>query len=127
MSEYSKQYEDAKKAGELKTITPTYMEFKKAGDTIVGLFKGKTVVEGQKDGSTYNQYVVMTDKGLVKFALGRATDREIQPMLRPGHIYAFTFEDKVKLSGNRTVNKFKVVEFGEPEVEKSPPDDDIPF
>ena len=127
MTDYQKQYDDAKKAGEVKSITPTYMEFKKAGDTIVGLLKGKTLVEGQKDGSTYSQYVVMTDKGLVKFALGRATDREIEPMLRNGHVYAFTFEEKVKLSGNRTVNKFKVVEFGEPEGPPDMGDDDEPF
>jgi len=127
MTEYQKQYDEAKKAGEVKTITPEYVEFKKAGDTIVGLLKGKTVVEGQKDGSTYNQYVVMTDKGLVKFALGRATDREIEPMLKNGHVYAFTFEEKVKLSGNRTVNKFKVVEFGTPEGPPEIGDEDIPF
>jgi len=127
MSEYQKQYEEAKKAGEVTTITPTYVEFKKAGDTIVGLLRGRSVVEGQKDGSTYNQYMVKTDKGMVKFALGRATDREIEPLLKVGHVYAFTFEEKVALSGGRTVNKFKVVEFGTPEREESTLDDDIPF
>jgi len=127
MTEYQKQYETAKKAGEVKSITPSYVEFKKKGDTIVGLLRGKSIVEGQKDGSIYNQYLVDTDTGLVKFALGRATDREIEPLLKMGHTYAFTFEEKVALSGGRTVNKFAVVEFGRPEVEGPPVDDNIPF
>jgi len=127
MTEYQKQYEAAQKAGETKTITPEYVEFKKAGDTVVGLLRGWTPVSSAKDEGTYNQYVVDTDKGLVKFALGRATDREISLMLKVDHAYAFVFEGNVKLSGARTVNKFKVVEFGKPEEEGSPPDDDIPF
>lgn len=127
MSEYQKQYDEAQKAGETKTVTPTYVEFKKKGDMIVGRLQGRTTVRSQSDEGTYYQYVVDTDKGLVKFALGRATDREIESTVKVRHTYAFTFEEKVALSGGRSVNKFKVVEFGTPEEEGPPQDDEIPF
>jgi hypothetical protein len=127
MTEYSKEYEEAVKAGETKTISPEYLEFKKAGDIIVGLLKGKSVVESSRGQGSYNQYMVDTDKGMVKFALGQATDREIEPVLRPGRTYAFIFEGKEKLTGGRSVNKFKVVAFGVTEGPPNVGDDDIPF
>jgi len=127
MTEYQKQYQEAVKAGETKTISPTYVEFKKAGDVVVGLLKGKTVVESSRGQGSYNQYMVDTDKGMVKFALGQATDREIEPVLKSGNTYAFIFEGKEKLTGGRSVNKFKVVEFGRAVVEDEVPEDDLPF
>jgi len=71
--------------------------------------------------------MVDTDKGMVKFALGQATDREIEPVLRPGNLYAFMFEGKEDLLGGRTVNKFKVVEFGQAEGPPKTEDDNILF
>uniref|UniRef100_A0A6H1ZNP2 Uncharacterized protein n=1 Tax=viral metagenome TaxID=1070528 RepID=A0A6H1ZNP2_9ZZZZ len=127
MRDYDQEYKDAQEAKEVKTVTPSYVEFKKKGDTVVGLLKGKTSVKSSAGEGFYNQYVVETSKGMVKFALGAATDREIQATVKAGHTYAFTFEEKVALKGGRSVNKFKVVEFGEPEVEEAPPDDEIPF
>jgi len=127
MTEYQKQYEEAVKAGEIKTVSPTYVEFKKAGDAIVGLLKGRTVVESSRGQGSYNQYMVDTDKGMVKFALGQATDREIEVVLKPGNTYAFIFEGKEKLTGGRSVNKFNVVAFGPEARAGEGPDDDIPF
>ena len=127
MRDYDKEYKAAQEAKTVETVTPAYVEFKKKGDTVVGLLKGKTSVKSSAGEGFYNQYVVETSKGMVKFALGAATDREIEPVLRSGHTYACTFEEKVALKGGRSVNKFKVVEFGTPEVEEPPLDDDIPF
>jgi len=127
MRDYDAEYKAAQEAKEVKTVTPSYVEFKKKGDTVVGLLKGKTSVKSSAGEGFYNQYVVETSKGMVKFALGAATDREIQAVVKSGHTYAFTFEEKVALKGGRSVNKFKVVEFGTPEEEGPPMDDDIPF
>jgi len=127
MRDYEKEYKEAQKAGEVATITPSYVEFEKDGDTVIGLLKGKSTVESSKDQGSYYQYMVETSKGMVKFAMGRATDREIEPMLRVNHLYAFTFEGKVKLTGGRSVNKFKVVECLRHIGEDDLPDDDIPF
>jgi len=111
----------------LRTVTPKYIEFKKAGECVVGILKGITSVGSQKEESTYNQYLVDTDMGMAKFAMGSATDKEIQPLLVIGVLYAFTFKGKEKLDAKRSVNKFLIeaIDFeGEPETGNP---DDIPF
>ena len=127
MRDYDKEYKAAQEAKDVQTVTPSYVEFKKKGDMVVGLLKGKTSVKSSAGEGYYNQYVVETSKGMVKFAMGAATDREIQDTVRRGHAYAFTFEEKVALKGGRSVNKFKVIEFVKYGEDGPPLDDDIPF
>jgi hypothetical protein len=49
-----------------------------------------------------------TDDGLVKFALGRATDNELKTVLKVGHVYQITYAGQQKIKGGRSVNQFKV-------------------
>lgn len=124
---YKEAFEKAKNTGAAKSVTPTYVEFAKKGDLQVGRLRGTTDVQSSVSEGTYKQYLVETDKGLVKFALGSATDREIAPLLVVGNIYAFEFVGKEKLSGGRSVNKFEVIHIPESEGERVGGDEDIPF
>jgi len=121
------RYNEAVKAKTLRTVTPKYIEFKKAGECVVGILKGISSVGSSRDESSYNQYLVDTDMGMAKFAMGSATDKEIQPLLVIGVLYAFTFKGKEKLDAKRSVNKFLIeaIDF-EGELETGNPDD-VPF
>jgi hypothetical protein len=117
----------AKKQGVAKDLTPLFFQFKNPGDSVVGLMKGWTPTKSTLGGGDYNQYLVETDEGLVKFALGEATDKELSASIERGKIYAITFEGQVKGKQGRTINKFKVVELDptlvseEPSVPDEPP------
>lgn len=107
---YQEMYDRARKSNEMKCLTPMYMEWERTGQLVVGKFVSVVPVASSVSEGQYNQYLVDTDAGLVKFAMGTATDREIEPLLRREHIYVFTFKGKEKLSGGRSVNKFLVEE-----------------
>ena len=127
MATYLERYKEAKAKGETKVVTPDYVEFKKKGDCVVGMLKGIATVESPRTGKAYNQYLVLTDKGLVKFALGNATDNELRDIAKRGKVYAFTFQGKEDLGGGRSVNKF-LIELLDIDDEEPPMDeDDIPF
>lgn len=100
----------AMKSKEIKMLTPLYFEWEKAGDQVVGKFVGASEVSSGLSEGTYKQYLIETDDGLVKFALGTATDREVEPLLETGHVYVFTYRGKEELSGGRRVNKFLIEE-----------------
>lgn len=125
--DYKEAYEKAKNTGAVKPITPDYVEFAKKGDVQIGRLRGSSDVQGSIGEGTYKQYLVDTDKGLVKFALGSATDREIAPLLIVGNIYVFEFQGKEKLTGGRTVNKFAISHIPEEDGQRVGSEDDIPF
>ena len=127
MTTYVEKYSEARAKGETKTVTPDYVEFKKKGDCVIGLLKGIAVVESSKTGKAYNQYLVMTDNGLVKFALGNATDNELRDIVKRGKVYAFTFKGKEDLGGGRSVNKFLIELLDIDNEESSMDEDDILF
>jgi len=120
-------YKQAKERGELKVLTPDYVEFKKKGDVILGRLKGISVVTSTSTGQSYNQYLVETDKGMGKFALGNATDNEIRPLLNNGKLYSFEFLGQEKLGGGKSVNKFNIVEVLEPAPPVTDNPEDVPF
>lgn len=120
-------YKQAKADKTLKTLTPTYIEWKAKGDTIIGIYKGVAEVASSRGEGTYNQYLVETDNGMVKFALGSATDREIALALKTDRLYAFEFKEKVSIGGGRSVNKFEVSEIPMPDPIEGKVGDDIPF
>ena len=91
-------------------MTPIYFEFKDKGSKIVGKLKGVAAVQSSLSAGTYNQYLMEADAGLTKFHLGAAVDKEVAPMMRVDQIYYIEYLGKVKISGGRSVNKFKVLE-----------------
>jgi len=107
---YQEMYENAKKSETLKSLSPIYFTFSKKGDRVIGRLKAVVEVQGSRGGQTYNQYVLETDEGLLKFALGSATDKEIEAQLKREHVYVFTFQGKEKLTGGREVNRYEVFE-----------------
>jgi len=127
MGKLMDRYNEAIKAKTLRTVTPKYIEFKKAGECVVGILKGISSVGSSRDESSYNQYLVDTDMGMSKFAMGSATDKEVQPLLVIGVLYAFTFKGKEKLDAKRSVNKFLIEEVGYVEMPITGNPDDVPF
>ena len=109
---YQKMYENASKQKAIKQLTPTYHEWKKEGDQIIGAYITKTEVQSRLGGQSYNQYLFETDKGLIKFALGRMADSELSDQFVKGGIYAITYNGKEKIAGGRSVNRFSVEEIG---------------
>ena len=105
-------YEQAVKDKAVKQLTPEYMEWKKPDQNVIGAFISKGVVESSGGGGQYYQYVFETDKGHVKFHMGRATDNDVGASLAAGVVYCITFLGKEEISGGRRVNKFNVEEIG---------------
>lgn len=107
---YQDLYERAKREDRIADLTPTFHEWKKEGEFIVGEFVHKAEVTSSLGSGTYYQYLFRTDDGLVKFAVGQATDKEVGPSLVPGRVYAVEYRGQVKIAQGRKVNKFKVLE-----------------
>lgn len=110
MVDYKKLLEQARKKGAAKDLTPTFMEFKKEGDSVIGKFINFVAVKSSLSEGTYNQYLFEAENGPIKFHLGSATDGEIAGQMVSGRIYHVEYKGKVKLAGGHTVNKFKVLE-----------------
>jgi len=105
---YSEAHKKAVKEKRTSKVTPDYIEFKEEGREIVGQFVGASSVASTRDGNPYNQYLFHTDDGLIKFAVGSATDKEIMPLIKQGQVYSIKFLGKEKLDKTRSVNKFLV-------------------
>ncbi len=112
MPNYKQMYDKAVKDNTVEQLTPEYMEWKKPDDRVIGCFISRGVVESSGGGGQYYQYVFETDKGRVKFHMGRATDNDVGASLTPGVVYCITFLGKEEISGSRRVNKFNVEEIG---------------
>lgn len=123
---YVELYKKAKKEGRTKDLSPQFVRFENKGDSVVGRFKGAAPVTSAMGTGEYNHYIFETDKGLVKFHVGAATDKEIAAQLNAGDIYCVTFEETVKISGGRSVNKFKVERIDLPYGGEEPPLPDEP-
>lgn len=108
--QYKDLYEKAKNEGSLNDLTPSFFEWRDAGDMVIGEFVDKNEVTSSLGSGTYNQYLFRTDEGLVKFSLGGPADKEIAPSLVVGNIYAIEYKGQVRISGGRKVNKFKASE-----------------
>ena len=103
---YTDEYKKAKESGALRQITAEYHEWKKEKDFIIGRFVHVNTVPGKRSDTVYNQYLFETDNGLIKFALGGATDNEAGAMMRKGEVYRVEFKGTEALGGGRRVNKF---------------------
>lgn len=109
---YRELYENSRKAKTTKSVTPEYVKWKKEGDQIIGAYVSHAPVQSRLGEKEYNQYIFETDKGLVKFALGRSADNEVTPILARGVVYAITFKGKEDIAGGRSVNRFEIEEVG---------------
>lgn len=105
---YEAMAKEAIKQGAVEQLTPAYYEFKKPKDGFVGRLKGISEVESGISEGIYNQYLFDTDNGLIKCAFGGATDKEAGLLMEVGRVYLVQFEGKVKITGGRTVNKFRI-------------------
>ncbi len=127
MTGYKEQYNQAVVDKKVKVVTPTYVEFKKKGDVVVGVLRGISSVSSARGQGEYNQYMVETDEGMCKFAMGQATDKEVAQLLHTGTLYAFTFFGQEKIAGGRSVNKFQIEAVVETEFSETGNPNDTPF
>lgn len=123
---YKEIYAQAKKENKITDLTPKFVKFEKKGDMIIGRFKGSAAVRSGLGDSEYNHYIFDTDDGLVKCHVGAATDKEISAQMEVGNIYCLTFVESIKISGGRSVNKFKVEYIDMPYLGEEPPLPDEP-
>jgi len=112
MKSYQELYEASKKAKTTKQLTPEYIKWEDEGQQVIGAFISLNAVQSRLGGTEYNQYIFETDRGLVKFSMGRAADSEFTPQLAKGVVYAVTYLGKEKIAGGRSVNRFSVEEIG---------------
>ena len=117
---YKADFAKADKARKIKTVSPSFFSFEKKGDCVMGRLLGTSDIPSALGGSPYKQYIVETDDGLVKFAMGGATDKELALLLVEGEVYRFTFQGEIKIKGGKRVNKFVVDQVAEGE-EPEPP------
>lgn len=124
---YEEQLKRAQKDGTIENLTPIFKEFRVEGEKIIGELISYAEVDSAFGEGTYNQYLFQTDEGLVKFSLGAAIDKEIAALMKVHDCYIIEFLGPVKISGKRTVNKFKVERFPAETEPVGDKDDDIPF
>ena len=109
---YREQLKAARKEGEVRDLAPKFLEFRTAGEEVVGKLIDISTVDGQH--GSYKQYLFDTDDGVVKLQLGAATDADVAPQMALGAVYWLTFEGVEKLSGGRFINKIAVRELVAP-------------
>lgn len=119
---YIDDYKQAVKDGRAENIIPDWIEWTKVDQIVIGKLLDVIPIEGDK--GSYNQYLLLTDNGLEKFAVGNATDREIEPSLERNQVYAFTYLGQEKLAGGRKMNRFTVEFIAPVDSEASPVPDD---
>lgn len=124
---YAEMFEQGKKVGAVKTLTPIYFSFENAKDAFVGRFKGRSAVDSALGGGQYNQYLFDTDEGLIKCAFGQATDKEAGALMEVGKVYAVEYLGQVKITGGRSVNKFTIDLIDEAALANSDKGEEAPF
>jgi len=123
---YEEMYREAVKAKALKNLTPDFHAWQKEGEALVGKLISRAPVDSSLGQGSYMQYLMETDQGLVKFALGAATDKELAGILKDGGVYRVEYLGQVPIKGGRRVNRFRVYEISTPEPEEIT-DADVPF
>lgn len=109
MGMYSEAASAAKKAGTAVSLKPVWTPFKKQGQTICGLLKGKETVEGRTFKGSFVKYTMDTDEGMIQFKMGSASDKDIGVGMEIGEIYEISFEGQTKLDENSTRNDFECI------------------
>lgn len=107
---YKEQYEEAVKSKLGRMLSAEYVAFEKKGQQVIGRLLSKNAVSSSLGSGEYNQYLLDTDDGLVKLALGKATDGEAGALMVVGGIYSIVFEGQEKLKGGRKINRFTILE-----------------
>ncbi|KKN25063.1 hypothetical protein LCGC14_0888460 [marine sediment metagenome] len=124
---YKEQLEAAKKEGLSKQISAKFVEWKEDGQHIVGRLIARIPVQSTLGSGTYNHYLFNTDEGLVKFALGKATDNEAGQVMGKNGVYSITFRGQEKISAGRKLNRFDIIEIEAPIETAVGGQSDIPF
>lgn len=106
--DYDKLYKNLKQESKTVNLTPEFYQFKEKGEIIVGAFITKMEIPSQRGSGSYYQYIFDTNKGRIKFALGKVTDGAIADVLKEGYIYAITYNGKIDIGGSRYVNDVTV-------------------
>jgi len=105
---YKELYEAAQRDKAAQVLTPAYVSWETEGQMLVGKLISMTEVKSGRGEGVYLQYVMETDDGVVKFALGGNADRELAGQLIAGRVYAISYLGKQKLPNKRQVNRFRV-------------------
>ena len=105
---YKKDFDDAKKAGQVTDMTYSSFEFKAAGDSIIGELMDIQEVHFDKTDSDVNKYILKTDEGLQSIILGAIGDGQLKGRIRTGDIMRAEFIEKKDLPGGRTANIFTI-------------------
>ena len=108
MGRFEDYAKEAQKKGTAESLDSTFWKPEGKGDVRIGILAEKFEVQSSVSEGTYNQYLVDTDAGMVKFALGSAGDKEYGERLAYGELYVFEFDGKESLPGGKTVNKWKI-------------------
>ena len=124
---YKDLFKEKQESGSARLLSSDYIKFDKKGIQIIGRLLGINQVTGQLGGKSYNQYLFDTDDGLVKCAVGAATDAEAGALMGIGGIYSVIYEGQEKLKGGRSINRFKITELEAPGEGHLGGSGDVPF
>ena len=107
---YKDLFKEKTDSGSSRLLSSEYIKFDKKGVQIIGRLLGMNEVSGHLGGKSYKQYLFDTDDGLVKCALGSATDAEAGALMSLGGIYSVVYDGQEKLKGGRSINRFTITE-----------------
>lgn len=124
---YKEQFTAAKKDSTGRKLSAEYIEFKEKGQQVIGKLLSKNAVDSSLGSGSYYQYLLDSDDGLVKIALGKATDGEAGALMCVGGIYSIIYGGQEKLKGGRKINRFDILEIQVSEQAIVGGSSDIPF
>jgi len=117
MKDYEAMYESAKKSEKVRRLSPTRIKLAE-GDTIVGEFRGRTLLESTKKGMPdFYVYVFDTNNGPVQFPISQAFDKTQGDDLKRGGVYALHHGGYMQLDEKRQVKIIEVDVIDESEVD----------
>lgn len=110
MTNYEKAAKAAQKARATRKLTPTWIEWKKQGQYVVGKFLGRETVVGKTFVGEFEKYRMMTDDGPIEFKLGAASDRDTGCFLEEGSVYIITYKGEENTGKGNPRHVFEVEE-----------------
>ena len=120
MGRYTDAANAALKNKKATSLDSTYWKPEAKGDTRVGRFMEKYSVMSSINQGEYNQYLIETDDGTVKFSMGSAADKEYGERFAYGELYVFEFDGQESLGGGKSVNRWKISHIPSPSLRDNP-------
>ena len=104
---YEEMFDKAEAEGNTKPLSVEIVSWESEGQEVIGRLIDIEIFQGDKEKGECNAYILETDRGLVSFILGSATDKRLQD-LEPDNIVKVIYRGQKEIKGGNRVNLFNI-------------------